>query len=156
MAPAKRKVDLYAAQKQAANNAAAEQLVHYVHNLQVLADGGMEQVDEEWVPAGLILIDAQDEDDGLLAAAGVNTRHMRRPKKVLAFPDLPADQMVLVKRKRTVMAPDRSANIYLLDRIIGRPEVTTNVNTGVGDEGAQPTNIQPEELKDLWTSTPSA
>jgi hypothetical protein len=154
---AKRKVDLFAAEKAAANSQAAAQLVHYVKNLQALADGGFEAVDEEWVPAGLILIDDQGaDDDGILAAAGVNTRHMRRPKKVLAFPDLPPDQLVLVKRKRTTMAPDRSANIYLLDRIIGRPEVTTNINTGEGANDGQPTNIQPEELKDLWTSTPSA
>lgn len=151
---AKRKVDIHAAQKLAANNAAAEQLVHYVRNLQLLADGGFETVDEEWVPAGLVLIDDQGDDDGgILAAAGVNTRHMRRPKKVLAFPDLPPDQLVLVKRKRQVAAPDRAANIYLVDRIIGRPEMTTNVNTSDGATDEQPKNQTVDELRELWTTS---
>ena len=160
MAKGRRKVDLHAAEIAAAKNEAAGQLVHYVKNLQILADGGFEMIDEEWVPAGLVLIDAQDDDNDVtgaaLSAAGVNTRHMRRPRKVLAFPDLPPDQLVLVKRKRTVTAPDRSANVYLLDRIIGRPEVTTNVNQGDGARDEQPTNVSPEELRDLWTNTPSA
>lgn len=151
---AKRKVDIHAAQKLAASNAAAEQLVHYVRNLQLLADGGFETVDEEWVPAGLVLIDDQGDDDGgILAAAGVNTRHMRRPKKVLAFPDLPPDQLVLVKRKRQVAAPDRAANIYLVDRIIGRPEMTTNVNTSDGATDEQPKNQTVDELRELWTTS---
>lgn len=152
MAPPKRKVNLHAAEILAAKNTAAAQLVHYVHNLQTLADGGFESVDEEWVPAGLVLIDEQPDEDPIGAALGqANTRHQRRPRKVLAFPDLPPAQLVLVKRRRSVLAPDKVANMYLLDRIIGKPEQTSNVNTGEGAADEQPTNASVDELRTLWT-----
>jgi len=145
----KRKVDIHAAEKAAAKNEAAKQLVKCVQNLTLLANGGLEIIEEEWVPAGLVLIDEQPDD--VLDQA--NTRHQRRPRKVLAFPDLPRDQLVLVKRKRSVQAPDRQANIYLLDRIIGRPEQTSNINTGESGAEEQPTNVSPEELRELWTAS---
>lgn len=73
-----------------------------IDNLLKLADGGFEQVAEHYEAAGTITTGSGE------AAA-------------LVFPEKAADEMVLVKRVVTVAAPDRVANIYLIDRILGKP-----------------------------------
>jgi len=80
----------------------AQRLPELIDNLFVLANGGYERVEEEFQPAGLIYIGSGE--------------FARR-----AFPDLPADQQVLVKRKVSVADKDRQANEYLVNRILGKP-----------------------------------
>lgn len=79
--------------------------------LQMIADGGFEQITETWEPAGLIEREEVDFD--------VKGQAIRR--KVPAFPDLPPDQLVCIRRTRSIAAPDRQANQYLIDRLAGRP-----------------------------------
>jgi len=42
--------------------------------------------------------------------------------KRLAFPDLPPEQLVVVKRVVKIKDRDRASNEYLLDRVMGRPQ----------------------------------
>ena len=96
-----------------------DRLPERIERLTELANGGWEQVTTTYEPAGTILLDLPLRDkDGqpLLDRQG-------RPilAKQLAFPDLPADAQVLMRRTVTAMAPDRKANEYLVDRIMGRP-----------------------------------
>ena len=79
--------------------------------LDLLASGGFEQVSETWEPAGMIY-----RDDYAVGDEGKVVR-----SKVLAFPDKPADELVLIKRTRSIAAPDRKANEYLINRILGTP-----------------------------------
>ena len=87
-------------------------------SLEYLAAGGFpeEDIEEIWEPAGLIY------------SGSGETRS-------LAFPDLPAGQMVCIQRKikRHVVAPDRQANIYLVDRFAGKPVQSTELS---GPNGA--------------------
>src|ERR1051325_9731088 len=79
-----------------------DRLPERVDRLEFLADGGYEQVTEHWEPAGSLWIDDGDAKQPM-------------------FPDKKPDELVLIKRTRTFAAPDRAANIYLLDRIMGKP-----------------------------------
>lgn len=70
--------------------------------LELLAEGGLEEIEEVYEPAGLIYVGAGEA-------------------RSLAFPHLPPEQLVCVRRVRRVAGPDRKANEYLLDRFAGRP-----------------------------------
>lgn len=107
----KPKADKFAGQIARAEQRGADRLPANFDNLELLADGGFEQIEEKWLPAGLVYIDDYSADnDG------------RQYKiKVKAFPHLPDDELVMVERKRSIAAPDRQANIYLTDRIMGKP-----------------------------------
>lgn len=80
----------------------ADRLPELIENMFYLANGGYERVEEEWQPAGLVYVGSGE--------------FARR-----AFPDLPADQLVLVKRKSSIADKDRQANEYLINRIMGKP-----------------------------------
>ncbi len=84
-----------------------------------LALGGIETVKEEWEPAGLVQIDGE-----IINPDGKSLRI-----KQLAFPGLPADQLVLVKKTVEQALPDRNAGQYLIDRIHGKPTVHVEDNT---------------------------
>lgn len=113
----------YAKQIASLHDQIAEGLDDRYAALQLLADGGYEQVTETWEPAGLIFVeDVLSDNEG-------KAQRVRR----LAFPDLRADQLVCVRRTRSFAAPDRAANIYLIDRIAGRPVQATEVS---GPDGA--------------------
>ncbi len=84
-----------------------------------LALGGIETVKEEWEPAGLVQIDGE-----IVNPDGKSLR-----VKQLAFPGLPADQLVLVKKTIEQTLPDRAAGQYLIDRIHGKPTVHVEDNT---------------------------
>lgn len=80
----------------------ADRLPELIDNMFVLANGGYERVEEEWQPAGLIYVGSGE--------------FARR-----AYPALPDDELVLVKRKASIADKDRQANEYLLNRILGKP-----------------------------------
>lgn len=79
----------------------ADKLPEILDNLFKLADGGQELVQEEWQPAGIIMV-----------GEGENAKR--------AFPDLDADKLVLVRRTVTKAGMDRAANTYLVDRVMGK------------------------------------
>lgn len=88
-----------------ADQTIAEKLPKLLENLFVLADGGFEQVEEKW-------------EEGELPA---DSKPGDKPP------------LVLVSRKVTWAAPDRAANQYLIDRILGRP---TERHEVTGEDGA--------------------
>jgi hypothetical protein len=110
-----RKAEKYAAPIAAAEDHIADRLPQLLSNMLKLANGGWEQVEEKWLPAALITTGSGEFESRV-------------------YPDLPANQLVLVERKRSRAAPDRAANIYLIDRILGKP--TTRVEVTDEDGGA--------------------
>jgi hypothetical protein len=97
--PKKTKYELTATE---AENKIVDHLPAILDNLIYLANGGYERVEEEWQPAGLVTIGSGEEWQK-------------------AYPDKDPDELVLVKRKVSVADKDRAANIYLVDRILGKP-----------------------------------
>lgn len=104
----------YVEQIAALSDRIADGLPDRVAALELLAEGGYEQVQEVWEPAGLIQI-----------SKILETKEGTVRVTEAAFPHLPPDQLVCVRRTRSFAAPDRQANIYLIDRIAGKP--TTQV-----------------------------
>lgn len=99
----------------------AEHLEQAALNLRILADGGQERVERKYLPAGLVIIEAplRDVDGNPI----LNRRGMPILAKTLAYPLLPPDQLVLVEEKTISLLPDREANIYISNRILGTPTV---------------------------------
>lgn len=97
-----RKVDKHAGQIAALEQQIADSLPERFAALDQLARGGYDQVAESWKPAGSVTIGSGEQLQ-------------------FVYPQLPPDQMVLVERRVSVAAPDRKANEYLIDRILGRP-----------------------------------
>lgn len=112
----------YAEQLTAMQDRLADGIPDRLDVLELLADGGYEQIVEVYEPAGLVQITKE-----LIAEDG---RSMN--VKELAFPELPPEQLVCVKRTRSFAAPDRKANEYLIDRIAGRP---TQAIEATGEDG---------------------
>ncbi len=108
-----RKAEKFAGQIAAAEQQIADRLPTILEAQLLLAHGGWEQVEEEWQPARLVTIGSGE---------------LEQP----AFPELPPDQMVLVKRKHSIAAPDRAAGQYLIDRILGKPTTTVEATDGDG------------------------
>lgn len=109
-----RNQEKYAEQIASFHDLAAADLDTRFTALQQLADGGFEEIEEEWIPAGLIQINKMVETK---EAGAIRVTE-------LAFPELPPEQLVCVKRRRSVAAPDFRANAYLVDRVAGKPVAT--------------------------------
>jgi len=106
-----RRADRYAAQIAALEDRIADHLPQLFDNMELLAGGGYEQIQETWEPAGLVQITKElITEDG----RSVNVRE-------LAFAHLPPEQLVCIRRTRSIAAPDRKANEYLINRIAGTP-----------------------------------
>lgn len=98
-------------------------LPRYVANLETLADGGFEKVTTYQEPAGLIFIDTpllMPDQRGKMQPV-LDGRGRPVMTKTRAFPGLPADAMVTVRRTVELAEPDRLANEYLCDRALGKP-----------------------------------
>jgi hypothetical protein len=78
-------------------------------NLLKLANGGFEVVEEKWIPRSAFSL-----GDVIAMGAGKSSDDA---EKAIARPD----EMVLSERKTYYALPDRAANIYLIDRILGKP-----------------------------------
>lgn len=97
----------------------ADRLPGTIANLERIADGSAPEVEETWEAAGLAVVQVAltDEDGEVVEDAKGRPKLVKR----LAFPGLPPEQLVLVRRKVTTAGPDRQANEYLADRVMGRP-----------------------------------
>jgi hypothetical protein len=98
---------------------AARGLTQCFDNLCTLADGGFERTEVKMAPAGTLKRkDVVRDKDGepLTDKNGKMT-----VVEVLLYPDLPADELVVIERKVITLAPDFRANEYLVDRVIGKP-----------------------------------
>jgi hypothetical protein len=117
-----RKSDKYAGQITALEDQIVDGLPANVANMQLLANGGFEQITESWEPAGLIEITKQVvTNDGTVSV------------RELAFPELDPTQLVCVRRTRSIAAPDRKANEYLINRIAGTP--TQRIEADIDGDG---------------------
>ena len=79
-----------------------DRLPELIDNMLVLASGGYERIEEQWAPAG-----------SLYVGSGEFLRRM--------YPQLDPDELVLIKRTRSIADRDRAANEYLINRIAGKP-----------------------------------
>ena len=97
-----RKAEKFAAPIAAAEDQIVDRLPRLVANQLKLANGGWWEEEVELQPAGLVEV-GQGEN------------------RCLAYPEKDPDELVVVRKKRRKAAPDRKANEYLIDRILGRP-----------------------------------
>lgn len=96
----------------------AAHLEQAARNLIAIADGTTERVEEEWAPAGTVMVEAPmtyPNGQPMLGSSGKAIMG-----KVCAFPDKAPAELVLVKRKIVSLPPDREANQYITDRILGK------------------------------------
>lgn len=124
----KAKAEKYAAQIAAAEDQIADRLPRLIGNLLKLADGGFEVVENHYAPAGTVTVGSGEY-------------------LTLVYPDKLADELVLIKRVKSRAAPDRAANIDLINRILGKP--TTQVEVS-GEDGGPLfkvyVNIDPDQV----------
>lgn len=92
-----------------AENRIVDRLPSLVDNMFHLAMGGYERVEEQFAPAGSLFIGTGKD-------------------AVAMYPDKPDDELVLVKRVVSFADKDRAANIYLIDRIMGKPTQQTELS----------------------------
>lgn len=97
-----RKLDRHAGAVVKAEKRVADRLPELVDNMLILANGGYQRVEEQWAPAGSLYIGSGKDS-------------------VKMYPDLPDDELVLVKRTVSIADKDRQANEYLINRIMGKP-----------------------------------
>jgi hypothetical protein len=83
-----------------------DHLPQILDNLLKLANGGFEVVENKWIPRSAFSL------GDLLS--GVNSEDAEKAK-------LKPDERVLAESKTYFALPDRAANIYLIDRILGKP-----------------------------------
>lgn len=113
----KRISERYAPQVESFHDQVAADLDKRYAALAFLADGGFEEVEEVWEPAGLVTIQKTLETaDGVVRVSE------------LAFPHLDPTTLVCVQRKKKIAAPDRKANEYLVDRVAGRPTQAVEID----------------------------
>lgn len=141
-----RKADKFAGPIAAAEARIAGRLDEIVENLLRLADGGYDRVVEKFEPAGLLMVDVEITGEGgepLYDAKGAPLMQ-KRP----AFPDLDPGEMVCVSRTRETAERDRVANIYLLDRILGKPTQAVEVAGPEGEPMARVVVVLPHNGRD--------
>jgi len=119
----------------------ADHLPGLIDNMLHLANGGYERIEEEWEPAGNIYRDDYEFD-----LASGKTRKVR----VRTYPDKPVDELVLVRRKRSIADKDQAANKYLIDRIIGKPTERKEVTGADGGPIEIDWLAVPEEIRDAF------
>jgi len=137
-------------QSEEARSLIADNLPQLVANLIRLANGGFDRREERWEPAAIVTVeDTLRTPDGqtMFDVQGKPIR-IRRP----AFPDIVPTEFVIVERRQLRAEPDRAANEYLIDRVMGKPtnvqEISdTTTNTSLRNESmAALANLDPTEL----------
>lgn len=98
-----------------------------------LAIGGFEIGQEEWQPAGLVMVDDWEYD----AASGKSYKVKKK-----AYPDTPDDELVLVKVTKSVAAPDRSAGQYILNQFLGKPPESVDITNSDGSLAPEAPTIE--------------
>lgn len=110
--PTKDATKLRAAIIAEAEKVICDNLPQLIKNMITLANGGYERVEEKYEPP----------EEAILVPSGGR----RSPKP----------ELVLVERKVSIAEPDRAANQYLIDRLLGRP--TERKEVSGPDGGAIP------------------
>lgn len=104
--PKKTKYELSVTQ---AEDKIVDHLPQILDNLIKLANGGFEVVENKWMPRSAFSL-----GDVIAMGAGKSSEDA---EKALKNPD----ELVLAEQKTYYALPDRAANIYLIDRILGKP-----------------------------------
>lgn len=104
--PKKNKYELTVIQ---AEDKIVDHLPQILDNLLKLANGGFEVVENKWMPRSAFSL-----GDMIAKQAG---KESEDADKAVENPD----EMVLAEQKTYKALPDRAANIYLVDRILGKP-----------------------------------
>jgi hypothetical protein len=116
----KSNADKNAASTQQAEGKIRGKVSRITEDLISIAHGGTERIEERWEPAGQVVIEAVVRDAEGNPVLGTHGRPVLA--KQAAYPDRDPNELVLVERRRSFTEPDRAANQYLLDRIMGRPK----------------------------------
>lgn len=104
--PKKNKYELTVTQ---AEDKIVDHLPQILDNLLKLANGGFEVVENKWMPRSAFSL-----GDVMAMDAG---KESEDATKAIENPN----ELVLSERKTYYALPDRAANIYLVDRIMGKP-----------------------------------
>lgn len=116
--------ELYAPEIAAAKRKCADHLPELLENLLELARGGYLRTKEKWERRGAITKKIYEYDDN-------GVPHMLEKP---AYPDHPdQDELVLTERTTETADMDRAANIYLVDRILGKPTQAVELSGPDGD-----------------------
>ncbi len=106
----KSKAEVYKSEIQTFNDACAQSLRQRFDALDALAEGA-ERTEERYELALSLTV-----DDTEMNPSGVVVKIKRQ-----LFPHAGPDEMKLVERKVVTLEPDRAANEYLVDRVMGKP-----------------------------------
>lgn len=109
-----------------AENRIVDRLPHIIDNMFYLAMGGYERVEEQYAPAGSLYI-----------GSGEFVERM--------YPDKPRDELVLIKRTVSIADKDRAANVYLIDRIMGKPTQQTELTGELSIVKGYTTEANPDD-----------
>ncbi|HEU4327370.1 MAG TPA: hypothetical protein VFS21_29805 [Roseiflexaceae bacterium] len=121
----------YAAQIESFLDQAAAGLAQNYATLERLAAGNLEQVEEEYQPAGLIYVRRPVLDPAGVPRIDANGRPIMANQ--LAFPDLPPNQPVLVRRRIGRTAPNPTVLMYLVNRVLGMPTAAIEGEVDLND-----------------------
>lgn len=114
----------------AAEDKIVDHLPQILDNLLKLANGGFEVVENKWMPRSAFSL-----GDVIAMGAGKSSEDAT---KAIEKPD----ELVLSERKTYYALPDRAANIYLVNRILGSPTQKQELS---GPEGGPiPVEFLPE------------
>lgn len=106
----KSKAEIYKSEIQTFNDACARSLAQRFDALDALAEGA-ERTEERYELALSLMV-----DDTKTNPSGAVVKIKRQ-----LFPQAGPDEMRLVERKVITLEPDRAANEYLVDRVMGKP-----------------------------------
>lgn len=128
-----RKVVTHEAPIKRAEKKFADRLPELADNVLSLAAGGHETYVLTFEPAGTVIV---DDTEVVETEKGAISLKIKR----LAFPDKKPDELVLVRKVISIAAPNLAANVYGLDRIMGR--ATERQEIAGPDGGAIPVAIE--------------
>lgn len=125
----KPKAEKFAPQIDRAEKRIADRLPELIDNQFALALGGGIRTESRYELARGVLIEAYEQDE--------NGRIVKVKRQL--FPDAAEDALVLVEKKEVELGPDRAANEYLIDRILGKP--TAIVEAEVSGKDGEPIEV---------------
>ena len=124
------KAEKYETQFAAADQRWVDKLPVVQETLEKLAKGGLKRITKKFMPAVLVLTKEVRYD------ASDNPKNVDVP----AFPDEDPKKLICVQEVVETLAPDRAANIYILDRILGKPTQSVEMSGPDGGDIPLPTH----------------
>jgi hypothetical protein len=135
--PRKRPTETHGDMISLAESWLAARIPKFLTNLETLANGGYERVEEQYAPAGSLYVGSGKEPSPM-------------------YPDKDPDELVLVKRTVIIADKDRLANEYLLNRIMGKPTERTELTGGNGGPLVVKGYTTKDATPDAWDESTSS